>query len=541
MPSLWSRIRGVPESQAPVSKPDGTLSEVLQHYDLVEVIPNNGDPFVVVSERGVTDVNMAFREQTDMALLAELGSSSPSPFVSFTRQEYNVELAGLRGLQTYDKMRRSDGTVRGTLRMMKTPVIGARWFIQPASDSVRDKNAADFVWKCLTEYMSISFSQVIQEALLSVDFGYYMFEKVWEERVIEGQDRLVWKKLAPRHPMDVKSWKKDRHGGPNGVWMYGHKGLGDEDTKTAPAGVWTPGWGHETLNDPDVYLPIDKLLVFTFDREADNLQGMSMLRSAYKHWYYKDQLYKIDAIQKERHGIGIPIIKLPVGFSPGDKAAAEQLGRNLRTNERAHVVLPPNWEVFFAKVEGQPVNAMTSIEHHDARIRENILAPFLGDKSGATKEEDLSLFLKATRFLADMVCETFNQYAIPQLVDMNFSRVGTPKLVARRIGEQGDWRTLSFAVRNLVGAKLLTPDPALEAYMRNEFDLPMVDEKGREEMFEKNLENQIRQQEILGAAQPAPGDTKQRGADKPGLPRQTPPGGQQLPAKNAGNDTSGGK
>src|SRR5213076_1826132 len=126
----------------------------------------------------------------------------------------------------------------------------------------------------------------------------YMFEKVWEPRIIKGKERLVWKKLAPRHPMDVKTWHYDENGGPAAVEMW------------APSG---------DPIQPDVVIPIEKLAVFTFDREAGNVEGISVLRSAYKHWYFKYQLYKIDAIQKERHGLGIPVIKLPVGYSTKDR------------------------------------------------------------------------------------------------------------------------------------------------------------------------------------------------------------------------------
>lgn len=483
------------------------LQDIVDRYDIVDVGYDAvaGDPYIIATDR---PVQLRFGDDPNVMLgtnvsgpvdLRELGSAAPSPFTSFMRQEYNTVLQGNKGLQKYDVMRRSDGTVRGTLRAVKTPALGARWFVEPASDKKADKTAAEFVWCCLTEYMSISWTQVLTEALLAMDFGYYMFEKVWEPRVIDGKRRIVWKKLAPRHPMDVKKWHYDSAGGPAGVEMYADSA------------------------DPsqrDVTIDIDKLLVFTFDKEASNIEGISVLRSAYKHWYYKEQLYKIDAIQKERHGIGIPVIKLPVNFSKADRLAADDLGRNLRTNERAHVVLPPNWELLFAEIHGNPVDVMKSIEHHDARIRENVIATFLGDAK-TTKEEDQTMFLKASRVFADIICDTFNTYAIPQLVDYNFTRVKPPRLRARRIGEAEEQRMFSFALRNLVGAKVIVPDRALEDHARQVLDLPPVDEATRAEY----------QQQVEGA-------NKQQGPDQPGLPRQTAPGAQP-PQKNGGTDQSG--
>jgi hypothetical protein len=288
-----------------------------------------------------------------------------------------------------------------------------------------------------------------------------MFEKVFDQQVVDGTPRIVWKKFAPRHPMDVKQWHFDANGGPSSVEMYK---------------PYSPNFAGGGSFDDSVTIPIEKMLVFTFDKEAGNIEGISVLRSAYKHWYYKDQLYKIDAIQKERHGIGIPVIALPPGYKQEDKDLAENLGRNIRTNERAHITLPPGWEIAMLKMEGHLVDCIPSIEHHDAMIRSNVLGEFIrGSSAGASGEEVIAMFLKATKYVADIIVDTFNNYAIPQLWGLNFSRGSCPRLRVRRIGESADWRTLSAAARNLVGAQLLTPDDPLEDAFRDEMDLPARD------------------------------------------------------------------
>lgn len=543
------------------------FAEIMSTHNLVEVVDNDKYGHVVIvtprtaSEQGMYEFaggrggTNTSGTSPDSVQMGELGSSSPSPFTSRLRQEYNRDLIGVRGLEMYDRMRKSDGTVRGTLRAVKTPVLSARWYMCPYTDgktiTVRDKNVADFIWNCLTEYMSIGFYQILTEMLLMCDFGYYMFEIVWEERVIDGKKRWIWSKLAPRHPMDVVpgGWHYDQNGGPLGVEMFSN-----------------------TPNGTTTFISIDKLLVFTFDREAGNIEGISVLRSAYKHWYYKDQLYKIDAIQKERHGIGIPVITLPPGFSEGDKNLADEMGRNLRTNERAHIVLPPNWVLEFAELNGQLVDAMKSIEHHNAAIRENILATFLGnDKS--TKEDDQTMFMKATRFIAAIIYETMNMYGIPKLMSMNYpASVDQPDLKARRIGESADWRTLSFAVRNMVGAGVIRPDDELEKMIRDEMDLPPMDPTTTR--ITGNIQERVQVEAGLDAegnpipapapttmpgtgpsqdtpittlpnansGQPAPKPTAvpKGGAPQARGPRQTKPSSTP-PRRNGGTDRSGGK
>lgn len=534
---LWSRKGPARESNREVS-----LDALLEKYDVQLVEDTPGMEFAIVTEKRNRNMH-------------EIGTTSPSPFTSFTRQEYNPLLQGLRGLEIYDKMRKSDGTVRGTLRSIKTPALSGRWFVEACkSDNEVEqelyKQQAEWVWRNLTELMSISFPQVLTEALLMADFGYYMFEKVWDIRVVDGELRTVLTKLGPRHPMDVKDWKFDSHGGPKRVIMY------------APVSPQN-ALGETTIE-------IEKLLAFSFDREAGNIEGISVLRSAYKHWYFKEQLYKIDAIQKERHGIGIPVIKLPMGFKDEDKAAAENLGRNIRTNERAHIVLPPSWEIFMLKLEGNPVNALESIEHHNAAIRENILVNFVVE---GAREEDLTMFLKASRFVADIVAETFNQYLIPQMVTYNWPLTERyPKLRVRRIGESADWRTLSFALRNLIGAGVIIPDETLEANLREEMDLPPLDKEsarliatpqnpydinediddedvefGNQNIGEDSTEDDIHNNQNPNYNRKTRGrrrrGVKQSGMNA-GLPRQTPPGQQKnafgLPRRNNGTDRSGG-
>jgi len=480
----------------------------------------------------------------------ELGTTSPSPWTSFTRQEYNTQLQGIKGYEKYDKMRKSDGTVRGNLRSLKIPALSGRWFIAPATEDAQDKEIAEWVWCNLTDKMSIAWTQVLIEALLMCDFGNYMFESVWDNRIVDGELRTVLTKLAPRHPMDVKEWKFDVHGGPKAVVMY-------------PSSMQD--------GNMDIVIPIEKLLVFTYDREAGNIEGISMLRSVYKHWYFKESLYKIDAIQKERHGIGIPIIKLPVGYKDEDKTVADELGRNIRTNERAHITLPNGWELSMLKLEGNLTDALASIEHHNDSIREAFLTNFVVE---GAREDDLVMFFKAARVVADIICDSFNLYLIPKMVKYNWPEVEEfPKLKVRRVGEAADWRTLTFALRNLAGAGMLIPDRPLEDLLRDEMDLPPVDEEtSRIIATPQNPYDDAEERDDPGVdyAKPAnqnigTGSTddethntnnpaynrrsrrrpgrKQRGQIA-GLPRQTPVNRARnsfgVPRRGSGNDRSGG-
>lgn len=486
-----------------------SMQEALSNYSIVSVSGDPSNPYIVMADR---DPGMGPGIAT-----AELGYASPSPWTSWTREERVPELRDKIGLRTYYDMKRADGTVRGSLRLFKTPILAARWFVEPDSDSTIDKNIAQFVEKNLFNQLSVPWSRIVEDALLMCEFGHMPMELVFDDQKVPG--KIILSKLAPRHPMDVQEWAWDSNGGINGIWMEPQQVTGEYQ------GI--------DFNYQRVFIPIQKLVIFVLEQEAGDLRGLSVLRSAYKHYYYKDTLYKIDAIQKERHGIGVPIIKLPPGFSDTDKMLADNLGRNLRTNERAHIVVPSNWEILFAEIRSQPVNCVTSIEHHDMKIKSNILAPFMDEPNPGSGANGFDLFYKSVRYVANTICDTFNHFVIPKLVDFNFARGGYPKLRVRSIGEWEDIRTMSFAYRNFVGAGTIRPDDELEKFIRRQLDLPPVDEA--------TVRMPAAPQAGGGSGMGPPGSNSP-GQPKPpkvGEPRQAKPSANP-PKQNSGNDTSGG-
>ena len=224
-----------------------------------------------------------------------------------------------------------------------------------------------------------------------------------------------------------------------------------------------------------VRIPIEKLVVMTNDKEGGDLLGLSVLRSAYLHWYFKHKLYDIDAIQKERHGMGVPDIQLPPSYTSDDLKFAAQLAQSLRTNARGFVLRPQGWEFGFAKVEGQLTNALESADHHDMMINRNVLAQFINSTTGNSRSNTATaydLFEKVQRQTGRYVCDTINKYLIKQLVDYNFKVARYPKMKVRGIGQARDLQQFSAGMRNLVSENIISIDDDTEKYVRDVIDLP---------------------------------------------------------------------
>jgi hypothetical protein len=222
-------------------------------------------------------------------------------------------------------------------------------------------------------------------------------------------------------------------------------------------------------------IPIEKLAIFTFEGNGSSLDGESILRSAYEHWFYKRTLYKIDAIQKERHGIGVPEVELLPGHSPNDKAIAHELARNLRTNEYAYIVRPSTLRVGFAELSGNLVNVLESASHHDLQIMKNVLIQFLEvDISGtrATSATSADIFMKVMRYVGSYICEIINQFVVPNLVAYNFDTDEFPQLKVRNIGEVKDLQMWAAAMSNLVDKEIITMDDESEDFVREVVQWP---------------------------------------------------------------------
>lgn len=398
--------------------------------------------------------------------LKEMGITSVTSTIADVVPAFRTGVAALRLL---DQMVNNDGTINGVLSAIKIPVLGGDYYVEPFSSDQLHQDIAEFVAFNLFDNMSVSWLQTLEDALTKQEFGFSVFEKVWIEgtwtpkrTMANSKQYTMLSKLALRPQSTIQKFNYDKNGGPLSVTHQ----LVDPTGKSG-------GGGNQTVD-----IPIDKLLVFTNKKKGGDLTGKSVLRTAYKHWYYKEGLYKIDAIQKERHGIGIPHVILPPGMEKdaAEVARAETMAANLRTNEFARIVTPTGWEVTFAELNTLPIDVLASAEHHDLLIARNVLAQFVVDSTArATSGTGMDLLMKSLRHEADKLLEIMNNHLIPQMVSWNFPTTNYPKIKVRSIGETRDLQAWSSAIANLTGGKALTPTVELERWIRNQIDAPTTD------------------------------------------------------------------
>jgi len=400
---------------------------------------------------------------------AEVGATGTPIFGGFLRElgEYNANLTWPAAYMVYEQMRRGDAMVAATLSAIKLPIRCAEWHIQVPDDATAvEKEAAKFCESCLFEEMDFR-GQVLDNALLQLDFGASMHEDVW---YVDGNaSRIRLRKLAPRLPL---------------TWFRWLTKPGTDELAVIEQ------LGYRAGNYVRTDVPLDKAALFTFRQEGANFTGRALLREMYPHWYTKWALYKIDAIACERNGMGVPTIKMgETGRGRAeaeDRANALEWVQQLTAHERTGLLLPPGgWEFSLEGVKGTLRDPKDSIEHHNRMIAIAGLVQFMlmgqgqhssGNRSlGQTMSDFFFLSLQA---LADSIGRQMSLSTIKRLVDLNFDGITNyPKLTAQQILAV-NFQDVMESLKDLAASAvdLVRPDDELEAWIRSKIGAPKAGE-----------------------------------------------------------------
>lgn len=379
--------------------------------------------------------------------------------------EPNPDLRGLEAVATWDEMSRTDDQVGSALRALRTPVTSADWSLTSVEDV--DPGVLEFVRTNIglpkagesrgrRNREGIVFSEHLADAFKAAIFGHSVFEQVYKYNPTDG--RLWLRKLGPRSQTTIEEIEVGPDGGLAAI------------RQTAPAlSSWRGG-----IPKP-VRIPVEHLVFYCVGKDGADWYGTSVLRQAYRPWFFKDRLERLAAQIVERNGMGVPI-----GYAGNgaDRKGLETALGNLRAGATSHVIAPEGTEIKLTGVTGSTVDALPYINHFNQQISKALAQGFqdLGHDSGARSlgETFLEVALRASQEVADLIADVFTEHVIRDLVELNFGE-GTPyptlspgDIVAGRHQDE-------TVLVDLANAGLLTPDEPLEAYLRKQKGLPEAD------------------------------------------------------------------
>ena len=405
--------------------------------------------------------------------LNELGRTGLNHWGNRISEEFLPELCGKQGVRVYTEMAENDDVVGAILFAIKMLIRQASWSVQAGGTEKVDMKAAEFVESCLYD-MTLTWTDTISEILSFLVYGWSAHEICYKRRMGHRRDvrldskfddgLIGWLKLPIRSQESLYEWEFDEH-----------------DNLTAF--VQMPAPRFETIK-----IPIEKILLFRTESRKDNPEGRSILRSAYRSWFYKKRIQELEGIGIERDLAGFPVLTAPEGVDVWAPANAGLLAKcndfvsNIRRDSLEGLTIPSGWKLELLSTGGaRQFDTSRIIERYDTRIAMTVLADFLflgHEKAGswALSSDKTELFAMAIGAYLDSICETFNRYAIPRLIELNAknfaSLSGYPELVHGDIETQ-DLTKLGAYLKDMVGLNLITPDDALEEYLREQAGLPV--------------------------------------------------------------------
>lgn len=408
----------------------------------------------------------------------------------YVNEEFLNDLRGQNGVRIYKEMRENDPIIGAVFFAIEMFMRRVPWYIDPASETDAAKKNAEFLAECKDD-MSTTWPDFISEVMSMMQYGWSWFEELYKYRNgpepettvdEDGNEhtppaskfddgKIGWDCFDPRSQDSFQRWEwNEKTGELLGMWQR-------------PAPVYR-----------ELFVPLKKSLLFRTESRKKNPEGRSVLRNAYRPYYFKKRIEEIEGIGVERDLAGLPFAEIPAEMlhpnaSDADKATVAsivQLVKNVRRDQQEGVVWPQAWDehgnpqyTFKLMSSGGSRQFSTDqiITRYEQRMAMTVLADFIllgNDSTGsfAMSTTKSGLFQSALEAWLDMIQDTLNNDAVPRLFALNGIRDELPKFRHDEV-QKPSLNDLAVYVAALAGAGAqLFPDTDLENHFRRLGQLP---------------------------------------------------------------------
>lgn len=414
--------------------------------------------------------------------------------------DFLPKLNGKQGRRTLRQMAENDETIGGVLFAMNSVYRSVQWLFDASDkDDAKSLEYAEWLEKCLMVNMGDprgslpddTWSAFVQ-TWTDVDvFGWGWYD-AWVKDLDDGTVGIA--RLVPVAPETLDSWDiEEPTGYVSGIYQR------------------SPNQGGVKL------IPRDRSLHLISTPNKGNPEGLSILRTSYRLWYYKKLHLEIESILAER-GAGFPVITVNADIkkaandpsaTPESRAAAqamigefEQTVANIKRNEQSGLVIYSKPYVsgtdaetgaiyygseqqvkldFLTPAQSNPVDIDRTIKRLDTGIARALLADFMffgtGGNTGnqANLGNRVDLWIRAMQSRIDSNVECINRQLIPQLWKLNaFPDEYRPTIRAGSISKDSIETLTTALVRLSQAGASVFPDEDLQEHVYKEMGLPLT-------------------------------------------------------------------
>ncbi len=413
----------------------------------------------------------------------QLGTTGLRRHGGYVYEEFLPNLRWPRASSIYQEMADNDPVVGAILYLAEMLIRNAEWTTEAASDKPEDVEAAEFLYSCMHD-MDTSWADTISEILSMLTYGFSFHEVVYKIRrgpheksskfrSKYSDGKIGWRRMPIRSQDTLHEWLFDNEGD--------IKAFVQQNPNT----------------NKIVVIPLSKGLLFRTRVSRDNPEGKSLLRNAYRPWYFKKHIEEIEGIGIERDLAGFPVLYAPEGldlWSDEDprlvklRQNAEELIRNVRRDSEEGVLLPHGWEFkLLSSGSARQFDTNAIINRYDYRIAITMLSDLVllgGEKTGSFAMAETKQSLLATALNAQLlnIADVFNKYAVPKLMHYNnFENITDyPRIVPGNI-ESPSIKEIALLLRSM--GLDISNDMELMNYLRKISSLPQMTEEVFNEVY----------------------------------------------------------
>lgn len=413
----------------------------------------------------------------------QLGVSGLRHQGPYVYEEFLPELRWPWAGKVYQEMSDNDPVIGAILYLAEMLIRGTTWSVEPASQSAEDIEAADFLTSCMHD-MDTSWANTICEILSMLTYGFSFHEEVYKVRRGPNETsgrykskytdgRIGWRCLPVRAQCSLHEWEFDAHGDVTAFVQ-----MAEPDYKVRR-------------------IPMSKGLLFRTRISRDNPEGKSLLRNAYRPWFFKKHFEEIEGIGIERDLAGFPVLTAPDNMDLWNdedermvalRTRAEELVGSVRRDSEEGVLLPYGWDLkLLSSGSSRQINIGETIDRYDNRIAITMLSDIIligNNKAGSFALADTKQSMLAAALQAQLqnIADVFNSKAVPDLFSYNVFNGITdlPKIVPGQI-QTPSLKELALVLRamglNIAG------DMHLQNYLRHLLGIPDLDEETFKEVY----------------------------------------------------------
>lgn len=428
----------------------------------------------------------------------ELGSTGLRRYGPAIYEEFLPELRWPRAGKIYQEMSDNDPVIGSILYLAEMLIRGASWDVKAASQKPEDVAAAEFLKSCMDD-MEMSWANVISEILSMLTYGFSFHEVIYKVRRGPNERNP---KYRSKHTDGKIGWRAIPVRSQTSIyeWIYN-----EDNELTGVVQIAEP-------NYKQVIIPMSKGLLFRTRVSRDNPEGKSLLRNAYRPWFFKKHFEEIEGIGIERDLAGFPVLTAPENLDLWNnddpamvalRARAEELVASVRRDSEEGILLPYGWDLqLLTSGSSRQIDIGSTIERYDNRIAVTLLSDIilLGSKSGSFALADTKQSMLAASLQAQVlnIADVFNSHAVPQLFKYNnFNVEELPKIVPGQI-QTPSLKEIALVMRSM--GLDISGDIKLQNYIRYLLGMPELTEEDFERIYEV-------QQKTSNAPNNAPKDT----------------------------------